>query len=163
MVDTQRKLIRRAIARHSFCTLATASAANRPLVTGVLYSSVDQHVYVSSLTSSVKVRNVRENARVALCIPVRRYPVGPPFTVQFQGLAEVLAVDEPEVTQLVASRRLKRITSHGELAHPDACVLRITPGPTVATYGLGVGLRELLRQPLTANRTVQMREADGSR
>ena len=155
-MDKERRIIRRAIARHSFCTLATSSAANRPLVTGVLYSFVDQRVYISSLSTSVKVRNIRENPRVALCIPVRRYPIGPPSTVQFQGLAEVLAVDEPEVTGLVASKRLKRITSHGELEHPEACMLRVNPGPTVATYGLDVGLRELLRDPLAANRSVRL-------
>ena len=34
--ERQRKLVRRAIERGSFCTLATSSEANRPHVVGVL-------------------------------------------------------------------------------------------------------------------------------
>ncbi len=95
-MDRQRRIIRRAIAKHSFCTLATASAANRPLVTGVLYAAVGDLLYVSTLETSAKARNIRENHRVAVCIPVRRFPVGPPFTVQFQGTATVCPIDEPQ-------------------------------------------------------------------
>jgi len=155
-MDRQRKIIRRAIAKHSFCTLASASAANRPLVTGVLYAAVGDLLYISSLETSAKVRNIRENERVAVCIPVRRFPVGPPFTVQFQGTATVCPIDEPGVAGELEAGRLKPITSHGELDHPDACVLRIKPGPRIATYGLGVPLRDVLRDPLQASRSVRM-------
>ena len=155
-MERERRLIRRAIAKKSFCTLGTTSAEARPLVTGVLYAAVDDLLYVSTLRTSAKVRNVRANKRVAVCIPVRRYPVGPPFSVQFQGSAELCEISEPEIVALLEAGRLKRITSHGELDHPEACFLRITPGPTVATYGLGVPLREILRDPLSASRTVRM-------
>jgi len=155
-MDRQRKLIRRAIAKHSFCTLATTSRANRPLVTGVLYAAVGDLLYVSTLDTSVKVRNIRENERVAVCIPVRRYPVGPPFTVQFQGTATVCSIKEPEIVSELEAGRLKRITSHGEFEDPAACVLRITAGPRIATYGLGVPVRELVRAPLQASRSVRM-------
>ncbi len=155
-LERQRKAVRRAIARASYCTLATASAANRPHVVGVLYAVVDGDLYVATLGSSVKVRNVRENERVAVCIPVRRYPVGPPFSVQFQGRAEVLAVDDPDVVRTLEAGRLKRITSHGELDAPDPCFLRIRPGRRVATYGVGVPLRTILRDPIHASRSVEM-------
>jgi hypothetical protein len=153
----QRKIVRRAITRRSFCILATSSAENRPLAVGVLYAAVDGELYVSTLDTSVKVRNVRENPRVAVCIPVRRYPVGPPFSVQFQGSAEVRLVDDPQLVELLEAGRLKRITSHGELEHSEACFLKITPGRRVATYGLGVPLRQLLRDPIQGSRSVEMR------
>lgn len=156
MSERQSKLIRRAIARRSFCTLATSSAENRPLVVGVLYAVVDELLYVSTLSTSAKVRNISENDRVALCIPVRRYPVGPPFSVQFQARAEVHAIEDPEVSELLQAGRLKRITSHGELDDPAACMLKISPGPRVATYGLGVPLRELLRDPIHASRSFRV-------
>lgn len=156
-MDRQRRIIKRAIAKHSFCTLATASAANRPLVTGVLYAAVGELLYVSTLETSAKARNIHENHRVAVCIPVRRFPVGPPFTVQFQGTAKVCPIDEPQIVSELEAGRLKRITSHGEFDHPGACVLRINPGPRIATYGLGVPLRELVRDPLQASRSVRMR------
>lgn len=156
-MDRQRKIIRRAIVKHSFCTLATTSATARPLVTGVLYAAVGDLLYVSTLESSAKARNIRANRHVAVCIPVRRFPVGPPFTVQFQGTAAILAIDEPEVVRLLEDGQLKRITSHGELDHPAACIVRIDPGPRVATYGLGVPLRVLVRDPLEASRSTRMR------
>ena len=154
--ERQRKQVRRAIERSSFCTLATSSDANRPHVVGVLYAAVEGHFYVATLNTSVKVRNVRANRRVAVCIPVRRYPVGPPFSVQFQGNAQVRPVDDPEIVRLLEAGRLKRITSHGELDDPNACFLRVAPGRRVATYGLGVPLRVLLRDPIHASRSVEL-------
>ena len=152
----QRKLVRRAIERSSYCTLATSSAANRPHVVGVLYALVDGALYIATLAGSVKVRNVRQNERVAVCVPVRRYPIGPPFSVQFQGQAEVIAVDDPRVAGPLDAGRLKRIPSHGELDDPESCFLRVTPGRRMAIYGLGIGLREILRDPLHASRSVDM-------
>jgi hypothetical protein len=152
----QRRLIRRAIRRRSYCTLGTVSAEGRPLVTSVLYAEVDGVLYVSTLETSAKVRNIRANDRVAVCIPVRRYPVGPPFSVQFQGRAEIRRVDDPEAVTLQRAGRLKGISRHGELEDPAACLIRITPGPRIATYGLGVPLRELLRDPIHASRSVRM-------
>jgi hypothetical protein len=93
---------------------------------------------------------------VAVCIPVRRYPVGPPFSVQFQGSAEVLAADDPSITRLISGGRLKKITSHGELDDPETCFLRMTPGRRVASYGIGVPLRTLLRDPLAGSRSVEI-------
>jgi Pyridoxamine 5'-phosphate oxidase len=149
--ERQRRRVQRAIKRHSYCVLATSSASNRPHVAGVLYSLVDGALFVATLAGSVKVRNIRENERVAVCIPVRRFPVGPPFAMQFQGRAEVLAVGDLPVARALEAGRLRRITSHGELDHPDTCVLRIAPGARVATYGLGVPLLRLLRDPLGAS------------
>ena len=154
--ERQRKIITKAIAKHSFCVLATSSAANRPLAAGVLYVAVDSDFYISTLGGSVKARNVRENPRVALSIPVRRYPLAPPFSVQLQGTAELRAPDDPDIARLLATKRLKRITSHGELDAPDACFIKVVRGPRVATYGLGVPLRELLRDPIHADRSVRM-------
>lgn len=155
--ERQRELVRRAVKRRSYCTLATSSAANRPHVVGVLYSVVNGALFVCTLGGSVKARNVRANERVAVCIPIRRFPVGPPFAVQFQGKAEVLDLDDPQVRGALETGRLKRITSHGELDHPDACFLRIVPGRRFATYGLGVPLRKLLRDPLQGSASLELR------
>jgi nitroimidazol reductase NimA-like FMN-containing flavoprotein (pyridoxamine 5'-phosphate oxidase superfamily) len=147
--------LRRAIARHSFCTLATA-CGNRPHVVGVLYTSVDGVLYVSTLQSSKKARNIRDNPRVAVCIPVRRYPMAPPFLVQFQATATLLANHETTIAELVRARRLKKITGHGELDDAENCFVRIVPDRTVHTYGIGVPLRTLLRDPLHASRSFDL-------
>jgi general stress protein 26 len=154
--ERQRKLVLRAIDRGSFCTLATASAANRPHASGVLYSAVDGVLWFATSEDSVKARNVRANPRVAVCIPVRKYPVGPPFNVQLQGSAELVAMDDPAVAALLSGRRLKNITSHGELDEPDTCFLRVTPGRRAHSYGLGVPLRTILRDPIHGSRGVEL-------
>ncbi len=156
VAERQLRMIRKAIARNSFCTLATSSAENRPLAVGVLYAVVEDLLYVSTLKTSAKVRNLGENDSVAVCIPVRRYPVGPPFSIQFQGRAEICSIEDPEISALIQAGRLKRITSHGELDDPAACMLKISPGPRIATYGFGLSLRELLRDPLHASRSFRV-------
>ncbi len=154
-----RTLVRRVIAKQSYCTLATASSANRPHVAGVLYAAVDGELYIDTFATSRKARNVATNPLVAVCIPIRKYPFGPPFSVQFQGRAEVVDTDDPRINELLAAGSLKPILVNGGLAEPSGCVLKITPGPRVATYGLGVPLRQLIRDPLSGSRTVEMRPA----
>lgn len=143
--------IQAAIVKRSFATLGTTSVAQRPHAAGVLYAEVDGLLYVSTLRSSRKARNIEANPHVFVSIPVRRIPFGaPPSTIQFAATAEVLAVDHPHVLALARAGKLKAITSHGELELPDGCILRITPGRTIHTYGLGMSLRALAKNPLDA-------------
>lgn len=149
----------RIIERRSFCTLATSSVADEPHVAGVLYSVADAVLYLTTQTHSKKARNLRENARVAVCIPVRSYPLGPPFCVQFRGTAELLSPQDPGIVALFRAGRLKRITSHGELDDPDSWFVRLVPDRRISTYGIGVPLRTLLRDPIRGSRTIDMETA----
>ncbi len=144
------------ISRRSFATLASVSPAGHPHVAGVLYAQVGDHLFVSTLRSSRKARNVDANGRVGVCIPIRRLPVGPPSTVQFQARADVLDTDDPAIAALVAEGLLASITSHGELELADGCFLRIEVPPRMLTYGLGMSLRTLVRDPLSAGGVVDM-------
>jgi hypothetical protein len=146
----------RALGKRSFCTLASVSAADRPHVAGVLYAAVGTTLYVSTDLTSRKARNVAANPHVGVCVPIRRLPIGPPSSVQFQGTAEVLALDDPEVLRLVDAGKLKSITAHGELEHPGGCFLRIRPGRRINTYGLGMSIRKLLKNPLDAAGVVEL-------
>jgi len=152
----QLEIVRRAIARRSFCVLATTSAAGRPHAVGVLYAAAGTTLYLLVSEDSIKVRNVRENPRVAVCIPVRRWPFGPPMAVQFQATARVLTAQDPPVRELLAERRLKRITGLGAGDAPGTRFLQITPGRRVSTYGLGVPLRRLLRDVSQGQRSVEL-------
>ncbi len=154
--DRQREIAQRAIERNSFCTLATSSEANRPHVAGVIYVMVDGVLYINTLDNSVKVRNIRQNPRVAVSIPARKLPFFPPFCVQFQGMADVCPADDPEITRLFHAGRLKRISSHGEMEQLGSCFLRVTPATHVTTFGLGVSLRQMMRDPLAAGRRVEL-------
>ena len=150
--------VRKAIARRSFCTLATASATNRPHVAGVLYVTDGDILYVNTSRTSRKARNISENPCVFVCIPVRRLPLGPPSTVQFSATADLLAITDPDILRLADTGGLKAITSHGELDMPDSCFIRILPAPKLHTYGLGLPLRHLIRDPLNASGHVNLPE-----
>jgi predicted pyridoxine 5'-phosphate oxidase superfamily flavin-nucleotide-binding protein len=156
MTDTLLATATRAIAKRSFGVLATTSDASRPHVAGVLYSAVGHTLYVSTLRDSRKARNIAANPRVAVTVPVRRLPVGPPSGVQFQGTARILDNDDPEVRDLAAAGRLKAISGHGELELDGGCVLRITPGRRLVTFGLGMPLLSFLRDPLNAAGAVDL-------
>ncbi|HYB99504.1 MAG TPA: pyridoxamine 5'-phosphate oxidase family protein [Candidatus Limnocylindrales bacterium] len=156
-LDPIRNAARAALTRHSFCTLATSSAQNRPHVVGVVYSFVEGRLYVHTFADSRKARNIRANPYVAVCVPVRRVPMAPPFCVQFQATAELLDVDAAQIASLVRSGRLRKIAAHGALEAPGSCIVRITPGPTISTYGIGVPMLTLLRDPLRASRNASWR------
>lgn len=148
--------VRRAIERRSFCTLATSSNANQPHVVGVAYVYLDDRLYLTTLEGSKKARNIRGNPRVAVCVPVRRFPVGPPFVVQFGGVASILSLADAVIADLVDRRELNRITSHGELDDPRTCFVQVTPDRKVSTYGIGVSLRTLLRDPISGSRSFDL-------
>jgi hypothetical protein len=153
--------VRRAIARRSFCTLATTSPAARPHAAGLVYAEVDGTLWASTLRASRKARNIAANPNVFVCIPVRRVPLGPPSTIQFASTAELLDLDHPEVARLAAAGRLKAITGHGELDLPDGCIVRIAPPRTYHTYGLGLPLHRLIRDPLDASGRVEAEAPTG--
>ena len=159
MADTemQKQQVLDAIAGNSFCALATASAANRPHVVGVMYVAVDNVLYVGVDDSSIKARNIRQNPHVAVCIPVSQGPGIPPFCVQFQATAELHAPRDPAVAGLIGDGRLAAITGHGVLDDPETRIVRITPGRRVATYGVGLSLEEVMRDPIHASRSVTLR------
>lgn len=138
----------RAIRRRSFAVLSTVSNAGFPHAAGVSYAAVGSVLYVNTHRSSRKALNVVDNARVAVVIPVRRVPIGPPFNVQFQATAQVIDMDDPRISALLAAGELGDITSHGELEEPDGCFLQITPNGRIHTYGIGVSILAVAKDPL---------------
>lgn len=148
--------VRKAIDQRSFATLATTSPAGRPHVAGVLYEAAGDAIYVSTMRSSRKARNIEANPNVALVVPIRRLPVGPPSTVQFQSTAELLDRDGPEIRALVEAGELDSITGHGELELEGGCFLRVGLPRRLVTYGLGLPLRTLISDPLSAGGVVEL-------
>ncbi len=148
--------VRAAIAKRSFATLATTSAGGRPHVAGVLYELVGDVLYVNTLQTSRKARNIASNPRVGVCIPVRRLPIGPPSTVQFQTEAELLSLDDERIGALLSAGHLKSITGHGELETDAGCFLALALTSRLVTYGLGMSLRQLIKHPLAAGGVVEL-------
>jgi general stress protein 26 len=153
--QARRAAVEDAIASNQFCTLATSSTENRPHAAGVFYALVDRDLYVNTDLTSRKARNIAENNRVAVCVPVQVATDATPFTASLQGTATLLATDDPEITSLIEDGRLAAITSHGELDRPGTCFVKITPGRHVATYGIGVSEDALADDPLSAFGSVE--------
>jgi hypothetical protein len=153
-------LVRRTVARRSFACLATTSADRRPHAAGVLYQLADGDLWISTLRASRKARNVAATGWAAVSIPARRIPVGPPSTVQLQGRAQLLDLDDPELRRLAAAGRLGRVTGHGELELDGGCFIRITPPRRVPLFGLGMSRLTLARDPLSCGRIAEVDWAD---
>ena len=154
-VDAHRRRIRRVIERKSFATIATTSAAGRSHSAGIIYAHADGDLWVHTMQTSRKARNIAVNPHVGVCIVYRRLPVGPPFTVHFQATAELVPMDDPSVRTPLERGQLKSITGHGALDMDDACFVRIRPGANLHSFGPGVATIDLIRNPLTSGaRTV---------
>lgn len=140
--------ILRAIERRSVASLATVSNAGRPHVATVLYQCVEEALFVSTHRTSRKARNIADNGGAAVAIAVRRLPIGPPASIQFQSAVTILANDDPHILQLARAGELSTITAHGELDLPDACFLCLPLPARIVTYALGMSLWRVLRNPL---------------
>ncbi len=149
--------LRRTIERRSVATLATVSEAGRPHAATVLYQCADDALFVSTHLDSRKARNVAATGGAAVAIAVRRLPVGPPASIQFQATASVLANDDPEIVRLASAGRLGNITGHGELDLDGGCFLRIALPARAVTYALGMSLWHVLRNPLDVAGEVDLR------
>ena len=89
-------------------TLATVSASGRPHAATVLYQCVDDALFVSTDRDSRKARNIADQGFAAVTIAVRRLPIGPPASIQFQSAATILANDDPEIVRLGGAGRLRQ-------------------------------------------------------
>lgn len=143
-----RAKILRTMATKTFCTLATTSPAGRSHSAGVVYQSVDGTLWVHASANSRKARSIVTNPNVGVCIPYRRLPVGPPFTIHFQATATIVAMDDPRVRQLLGAGELATIAGHGALEMIDGCFIAIQPTGTIHSYGPGARLIDLIRDPL---------------
>ena len=139
-----------AIRKRSFATVATTSPEGWPHAAGVLYAMSGDTLYISTLRSSRKARNIVENPKVAVSIPVRRTPIGPPSNISFQTTARVLDLDDPGLRAAATTGELKAVTGHGELDLPGGVFLAIALPRKVVTYGLGMSLLDLIRDPMHA-------------
>ena len=156
----QLRKVRKVIDSKTIATLATVSPAGRPHVAGVLYEAAGGALWVHTMRS----RSIAANPRVAVVIPFRKLPAGPPYTVQFQGTARLVSMNDPEVIDLIDAGELKTVSAHGALDEPDGVFVRIVPNATVHSYGLGANPIDLIRDPLhTGARTVRLEDREDAR
>lgn len=148
MNNTTTSKVIKTLAKKSFCTLATTSPAGNAHSAGVIYEWVDGSLWVHMVRTSRKARNIAASGDAGVCVPFRRLPVGPPFTIHFQADAELVEMDAPQVQEMIADGQLGSISGHGALDMPDGCFIRLTPRGTIHTFGLGVKTLDLIRDPI---------------
>ncbi|MGI9606403.1 MAG: pyridoxamine 5'-phosphate oxidase family protein [Acidimicrobiales bacterium] len=154
--ESHRRRLSKIIRKKSFCTLATTSPAGRAHSAGVVYDVADGNLWVHAERTSRKVRSISENPNVGVCIPFRRLPAGPPYTIHFQARATVVEMDDLEVRELLATGALAKISGHGALEMPEGCFVKVQPNHTVHSFGPGARPLDLIRDPLNAGaRTVR--------
>lgn len=146
-----------ALRQRTFGMLSTLTERGTPHATGVVYAvSVPGEplaLYVTTRTTTRKVRNLRAHSEVAFVVPVphRFLPAFPPRAIQFLGTATVLAADDEAANRAFESswflRRIlateRRIVTEGG----DLCFIRIRPDGKLFTYGMGMSVFANLRRP----------------
>jgi len=146
----------RALRRRTFGTLSTLTERGAPHATGVVYavSEVGEPLalYVTTRTTTRKVRNLRGRPEVAFVVPVphRFLPVFPPRAIQFLGTATVVADDDAGANRAFTSWFLRRILAAERrivAEGGDLCFIRIRPNGRLFTYAMGTSVWSNLRQP----------------
>ncbi len=149
-LNPSHRSVLKTITKRTFCTIATSSAEQNSHSAGVVYTHADGALWVHTLRSSRKARNIAIHDRIGVCIPFRRMPFGPPYTIHFQATAELISMHDPALTSLVQAGKLKGITGHGELDMADGCFVKIQPRGTIHSFGPGARIIDLIRDPLNS-------------
>lgn len=148
--ERQARVIAKALRKKTFATLATVSPKGRSHSAGVVYDFVDGALWIHTMRDGRKGRNIAHNRHVGVCVPYRRLPVGPPYTLHFQGTAELVPLDDPVAVRHYEAGRLDSISGHGAMEMDGACFVRVTPTGTIHSFGPGVPVLDLARDPLGA-------------
>lgn len=130
--------------KKSFGIISTITSSGKPHAVGVVYAVAPENqpfsLYLISSPTSKKVRNIRKNANVAFVVPFPHYffrPI-PPSCIQFQGKAELVSSEDPDVTKVFQSSFvLRRSLKHG-VEMGDLVFIRIVPAKKIFCWGIGV-------------------------
>jgi general stress protein 26 len=141
--------------RHNFGTLSTVDGRNRSHSVGLIYAVSEQghplRIYAMTQMKTRKVRNIKANPNVSFVVQCPRIlRMVPPSVIQFQGMAEIVTVDDQAATRAFRHSYLLRMMLDkateidlGTLG--EACYIVIKPDPVIHTYGLGLSMWQLYR------------------
>ena len=150
---------------HDFAVLSTADAAGQPHAAGVTYGVSPPGrplaVYVMTRRHLQKARDVAQNPRVALVVPLPRRLLWfvPPATIQLRGRTALLGWTDPEGTDVfrrswLGRRILAAYAQARRRGETRVCFLKLTPDPVAHTYGVGYSAWALRRRMEAAAGTV---------
>ena len=150
-----------------FGVLSTVTKDGRSHSAGVFYSLSPSarplEIYVMTRTKLKKARNIMNNSNVSFVVPLRRrfltFVSSP--CIEFQGHAEIIDwKDEIGVAAFKTSFMGRTIVNAYDDMYRQGdttiCFLRITPDPTIFTYGVGVSVWEMRRHMETGSAKVEI-------
>jgi general stress protein 26 len=151
-----RARIVRQLHRQHFAVLSTTGVDGQPSSAGVSFgvSQPDQPLtfYVMTRRHLQKARNIAQNPKVSLVVPVRRWFLWflPPATIQVRGQAEIMEAADEEGRAVfqrfwLGRRILKSYRAMEQRGETRVCFLRIIPDPLVRSYMVGSNVLSLIR------------------
>lgn len=166
-------LVLRQLRKHDFAVVSTVDEAGNPHSAGVNYGvSRPGHafaLYVMTRRHLKKTRNIAQNSRVSLVIPVTRRLLWflPPATIQVRGHAEILDWTDVEGTEVfshfwMGRRILKAYNESHRRGETRICFLKITPDADISTYMVGYSVWEARKHMESASARVAIPPEDRS-
>lgn len=140
-----------AVRKKTFGVLTTIDQRGRPHSTGALYGVSPPlspfALFLLTLESYVKVRNVRTNPEVSLVVPFphRILSFVPAPCVTFRGTAVIVPFTDADARWGFDRHRILR-DNVAWSADLQPVFLKVTPEPKVLCHGLGIGLVRMRRE-----------------
>jgi hypothetical protein len=110
-------------------------------------------IYVMTRGHLEKARNIPQNPRVSLVVPLTRRLLWflPPPTIELRGQAEIVEWTDEAATDVfgrfwMGRRILEAYQESHRRGETRICFLRITPDPVVHTYMVGSSIWELRKR-----------------
>jgi hypothetical protein len=161
------EFVEKEVRRRTFGVLTTIDSEGRPHSTGILYGVAPPQsrfaLYMLSVESYAKVRNIRRNPNTSLVItfPHHYLRFVPANYAMFRGASEIVALDDHDGQWAFRQHRILRfnITSAKEETLQNAVFIKLVPEPTLFCYGLGMSIMEIRRSHETGSYKVEIPEA----
>jgi pyridoxamine 5'-phosphate oxidase-like protein len=151
------ELVLRHLRARDFAVLSTVSKDGEPHSVGVNYSISRPGralaIYVMTRRHLRKARNIAQNPRVSLVVPLMRRLLWflPPPVIQLRGRAEVLDWTDEEGRNVfghfwMGRRILDAYQDSHRRGETRICFLKIDPDPTISTYMVGYSAWKLRKR-----------------
>lgn len=151
--------------KRDFAVLSTSDTAGTPHSAGVNYGvsqpDRDLAIYVMTRRHLRKARNIAQNPKVSMVIPVTRRLLWflPPPTIQVRGRAEILDWTDEEGIHVfrgfwIGRRILKAYQGFHRRGETRICFVKITVDPVIHTYMVGSSIWRIARRMESGAATV---------
>ena len=143
------------IDKNVFAVLGMVTAQQEARTVGIVYTTHERTLYISSVRDAWKVKHVAANPHVSMTvtipksIPLMPWIKIPAATITFQGTAQVLGVDEANADAMNA---LLRGMENSEEMRSKMAIIAVKPEGEFVTYGVGVSLQQMRDTQLARGR-----------